>query len=412
MEFRSMFKNIFKVSKQKKSTHERLQMLNDFNPVFYPSTIEDSIAVQSCIRTIATHCSKFDIQHKQYTYDKVSKSTKVYKIVGEINYLLQYRPNPINVPSQFIYKIVSNLLMNNNSFVYIDRDEDDMIKGFYPITAQSYELLQDAKGTVFLRFVFLNNQTYELPYTDLIHLRMNYQNKEIFGDTNRCLKGSVNTSNIARQGIENAVKSTASLRGIIKFTSSILKESDMKKYKEAFVTDYLNMENESGIASLDAKADFVPVKLDPITLTDTQLSFLDKNIYKYFGLNERIISSQFTDEEWNAFYESILEPIAIQMEQEFTIKIFGPEAIRKGHRIVFGVERIKYAKTETKINLLSQLGVLGIYTVDEARAILDMPPLGGEEGAKRLQSLNFVNSDIADKYQLGTSDDEGGNDNE
>ncbi len=405
MEFKSLFKNIFKTDKQEKSTHQRLQMLNDFTPVFYPSKIEDSIAVQSCIRTIATHCSKFEMQHKQYVMDKVSKSQTIRQVNGDINYLLQYKPNPINVPSQFLYKVVSNLLMNNNSFVYIDKDKEGMITGFYPITSQSYELLEDEKGTIFLRFVFLNNQTYELPYQDLIHLRMNYQTKEIFGDSNYGLKSSVNASNVARQGIENAIKSTAALRGIIKFSNAILKESDMKKYKENFVTDYLNMENESGIASLDAKADFLPVKLDPITLTNDQLSYLDNNIFKYFGLNERIISSNFTDVEWNAFYESVLEPIAIQMEQEFTAKIFSKEAIKNGNRIVFGVERIKYAKTETKINLISQLGQLGIYTVDEARAVLDMPPLGGEEGAKRLQSLNYVNSNIADEYQLGNEDD-------
>lgn len=401
MEFRSLFKNIFKVDKQNKSSHQRLQMLNDFTPVFYPSKVEDSITVQSCIRTIATHCSKFEMHHKQYVFDKTSQSTKIYQINGDINYLLQFRPNPVNVPSQFLYKVVSNLLLNNNSFIYIDKDKKGMIKGFYPITSQSYELLEDEKGTIFLRFNFINNQTYEIAYDELIHLRMNYQNKDVLGDSNCGLKTAVSTSNTARQGIENAIKSTAALRGILKFSNSILKESDMKKYKDSFVTDYMNMENQSGIASLDAKAEFLPVKIDPITLSDSQLSYIDNNIYKYFGLNENILSSHFTAEEWNAFYESVLEPIAIQMEQEFTAKIFGYNAIKDGHRIVFGVERIKYAKTETKINLISQLGALGLYTVDEARAVLDMPPIGGEEGAKRLQSLNYVNSNLADEYQVG-----------
>ena len=37
-----------------------------------------------------------------------------------------------------------------------------------------------------------------------------------------------------------------------------------------------------------------------------------------------------------------------------------------------------------------------------------MPPIGGEEGKKRIQTLNVVNSNIADEYQLGES--EGKND--
>lgn len=155
---------------------------------------------------------------------------------------------------------------------------------------------------------------------------------------------------------------------------------------------------------LDSKAEFTPIKVEPMTLSKDQLEYLNENIYDYFGINKNIINSKFTDEEWNAFYESVLEPLAIQMEQEFTAKIFNYKAIKSGHRIVFNVERIKYAKTETKISLIKELGTLGIYTVDEARAVLDMSPIGGDEGNKRLQTLNVVNTNIADEYQLGKED--------
>ena len=89
------------------------------------------------------------------------------------------------------------------------------------------------------------------------------------------------------------------------------------------------------------------------------------------------------------------------MSNAFTTKIFGKSSIRNGHQIVFDVNRIKYAKTETKINLLKETAILGLYTIDEAREILDLPAIGGEEGKKRLQTLNVINQDIADQYQGG-----------
>lgn len=95
------------------------------------------------------------------------------------------------------------------------------------------------------------------------------------------------------------------------------------------------------------------------------------------------------------------------MEQEFTNKIFGDNAIRNGHRIVFNVDRIRYLNSATKISLIKEVGALGILTIDEARKILDLTTIGGEEGAKRLVSLNYVDSDIANDYQLG----KGGEDN-
>ena len=125
------------------------------------------------------------------------------------------------------------------------------------------------------------------------------------------------------------------------------------------------------------------------------------NIYGYFMISEEIIKSKYTADEWNAFYESVLEPKAIQMGQAFTNAIFSERAIKSGHRIEFSVNRIKYAKTETKINLIKEAGALGLLTVDEGREILDLPAIGGKEGNKRLQTLNVINANLADEYQGG-----------
>lgn len=407
MERRSLFKQIFGIEKQKPSSKQRLQMLNNFNPVFTTTNrIDQSSIVKACVNTIATHVSKFEMVHRQYGTDTVRE------VNGDINFLLRHRPNPVNSPSQFLFKIAWEWAMYNNAFVYIQRDKDGYIKGFYPINATRYELLQDASGnTTFLRFVFAaNNQTYELPYDELIHIRRMYGNNDIFGEDNSSFKSAVEANDTATQGISNAIKATAGLRGIITFTNSILKDSDMKKFKDKFVDDYLSLENESGIAVMDQKAEFTPLKMDPITLSNTQLQYLADNVYKYYGLNASIVNSDYSDTQWSAFYESVLEPLAIQLEQEFTYKVFNDKAIREGNRIVFVVERIKYNKTTTKISLISQLGQLGILTVDECRAILDMAPFGGEQGAKTLQTLNVVNSAVADEYQVGTS--EGGDENE
>ena len=45
-------------------------------------------------------------------------------------------------------------------------------------------------------------------------------------------------------------------------------------------------------------------------------------------------------------------------------------------------------------------------TKDDGREILDMSPLGGDEGKKIIQSLNNIDSKIANKYQGGEEDGE------
>lgn len=192
----------------------------------------------------------------------------------------------------------------------------------------------------------------------------------------------------------------SSLKGILKY-DALLKGKDLKENKEKFEEDFLSMKNKSGIAALDGKATFQEINLQPITLDEGQLKRLNYNIYDYYGVSEKIINNSFDENEWNAFFEGVIEPIAIQMSDAFTRKIFTKEAIKNGNKIIFSSNRLQYASLNTKIKLLDALMPYGTITVDEAREVVDMAPIGGEQGKKILQSLNNIDSDIANDYQGG-----------
>ena len=117
-------------------------------------------------------------------------------------------------------------------------------------------------------------------------------------------------------------------------------------------------------------------------------------------MNKSIISGDFSPQQWNAFYETVLEPLAIYLEQSFKVKIFSRAAIKDGNSISFSVNRVQYASLDDKIKLVKEVGAMGLLTVDQALIILDLPPIGGEEGKKRMQSLNYINADIADIINL------------
>jgi HK97 family phage portal protein len=326
-------------------------------------------------------------------------------IYGNINFLLQHQPNPIMSTYDFLYKIFSNLFTENNAFVFIKKDERGNILGFYPIMALNYDLLQDTTGSIYLQFQFINGQIYTLPYEELIHLRKFYNKHDIYGDANKVLKTDLETVHTASEGIKNAIQTTSFLRGILKYTNTMLKDKDIKRNKEQFVQDFLNIENESGIAALDGKAEFQEINLKPITLDKDQLERVNYNIFEYFGVNEKIINNSYNSEEWNAFFEDVIEPIAIQLSQAFTNKIFSIESIKAGHRIVFTTNRIQYASLSQKIELLKIASDRGMITIDEGREILDMSPIGGEEGSKIMQSLNYIDSSQASQYQGGNKNE-------
>lgn len=377
MEKRSLFEMLFGKPKENQSiTKTQLQMLNGFNPYFTTCSedVYDSKVARTCIDRIATHCAKLIPKHIQGSLNNT--------INGDINFLLQHRPNPIMNTYDFIYKTISMLYTDCNAFVFIQKDRQGYITGFYPVLASSYDLLQDASKTVYLQFQFINGNTYTIPYLDLIHLRLFYNKHDIYGTSNRVLRTDLETALTTSEGIKNAIRTSNNLKGILQFTNTILKPKDIKESTDAFVKDFLSMENHSGIASLDAKAEFKELNLKPITLDKAQMEQVNYNIYDYFGISEEIIRNKFTDDQWNAFYEGVIEPRAMQMSYEFTNKIFGDVAIKEGNQIVFTANRLQYQSLEKKKAILEVALPYGLLTKDMALEILDLPPIRRNRGTK------------------------------
>lgn len=400
-EKRSLLNMIFGNKKQTNTvTKTEMQLLSGYDAKFttISSNIYDSKVSRQCIDRIATHCAKLIPKHIQGSIGN--------NIKGEINFLLQNEPNPIMNTYDFIYRTISMLYTDSNAFVYIAKNKQGFITGFYPVLALNYSLLQDQSNKMYLQFNFINGKTYTLPYLELIHLRLFYNKNDIFGTNNTVLFTDLESAHTASEGIKNAIKTSNNLKGIIKY-DAVLKEKDIKASKDAFVRDFLNLENESGIAALDGKGDFKEINLKPITLDKEQLERVNYNIFDYFGISEKIVNNSYNSVEWNAFFEGVIEPRAIQMSGAFTNKIFSYQARKDGHKIIFTANRLQYASLDSKINLIKVAGAYGLLTKDDGREILDMAPLGGEEGKKILQSLNNIDSSIANDYQGGGNNGEG-----
>ena len=98
---------------------------------------------------------------------------------------------------------------------------------------------------------------------------------------------------------------------------------------------------------------------------------------------------EYTEDELAAFYESLLEPLALQMSLEFSRKC--------GADVHFTSERLEFSSARTRVSLLRELLPFGVISINEARKLLALPEV--EDGDKRLQSLNYVTADKADVYQ-------------
>ncbi len=322
---------------------------------------------------------------------------------NKLNRLLQVRPNPYMSAYDFLYKLVTHLFINNNAFAYLDRDEKGSLRAIYPITATSVQVLSDPANNLYCSFVLRSGKTVILPYGDIIHLRRYFNDDDVLGADNAAIIPGLELAQTQNDGIINGIKAGASIRGILKFTQ-IMSATKLKEEKDAFVKDYLELGNDGGVVATDQKMDYQPIESKPVILNADQAAEIKSKIYDYLGITEPIVNSSYTEDQYSAFYESTLEPVATALSQEFTAKLFNEREQAYGNSVIFESGRLQFTSNKTKVELIAQLMPMGLLTINQALEILNLPSVTG--GDKRLQALNMIDAAQAAQYQ-GASNDAG-----
>lgn len=315
----------------------------------------------------------------------------------KLNRLLQTRPNEYMSAYDFLYKLCTRYFLNNNAFALLDKDDRGNVRAIYPITETYVEFLSDAANELYCRFTFSSGKTAVFNYRDIIHLRRNFNNNELLGDDNAALAPALELAHTQNEGIISGIKAGANIRGILHFTQ-IMPPSKMKEEKDAFIADYLTMNNDGGVVATDQKSEYTPIESKPVLLSAEQANAISEKIYNYLGVSKEIVNSSYNEEQFSSFYESTVEPFALALSLEFTAKVFNDREQAFGNAIIFDSGRMNYTSPQTKVNLIKELVPFGVLSINQALEILNLPPIA--DGDRRLQSLNYVSAQQADAYQM------------
>lgn len=315
--------------------------------------------------------------------------------------LLSTRPCKELNTTDWLYKIAYQSVISGDGFAIICYNDDfSEIEAIRPVICSNYRIFED-EGILFFRFIWsYDSKEYTVPYDCVIHLKDRPGKKRFLGsDPDDDLATSVDMLDTTYDGIKNIVKNSAHLRGYLKF-NNFIDEEDLKNKIKEWQEAYMTAENEGGIAGLGSEFEFKELNQTPKSIPTTQLSFFKTNIYDYFGVSEKIIRGEYSETEWNNFYESKIEPIAMKLSLEFTYKIFSERERGFGNKIVFVANKLQYATTQTKMTVMQALFDRGFITINQGLEMMDMPSLG-EEGDIRMVSLNYVKTDDQSLYQTG-----------
>lgn len=366
-------------------TVSKYKLMTDEGDGFYAwnGNIYQSDIVRSAIRPKSRAIGKAVAKHIRNCPDGMKVNPDVY-----MRFLLE-EPNPLMTGQMLQEKLITQLELNNNAFAYINRDENGYPMEIYPVSATNVIALQNNQGELFFEFTLKKGRqrTVTFRYTDIIHLRKDFNDNNIFGDSPaKALTPLMEIVNTTDQGIVKAIKNSNIIKWLLKFNQT-LRPEDLKKATKQFIEDYMNVESDTvGAAATDAKADAIQVEPKDYVPNAIQMDKTTQRILSFFNTNIDIVQGRYDENKWISYYESAIEPDIIQLSGEYTRKVFTRRERGFGNKIIFESSNLNFASMQTKLNLVQYVD-RGIMSPNEVRAVLNMAPReGGDEFIRRLDT--------------------------
>ena len=377
-----IFETIFKRPKADAKAEGYFKMLNGYTPVFTnaPESIYEMELTRAAIHSFATYCSKLK--------PEVKGSAK-----KDLERVLQFRPNPFMDTSKFLYRTATILSVNNTAFIVPIENEYGNLCGFYPVLPARCEVI-DVHGKPYLRYTFATGQKAAIEF-ERVGILTNFQYKDdFFGESNAAFKPTMELINTQNQGIINGVKNSASIRFLAKI-ANMIKPEDITKERQRFTADNLSPENQSGMVIYDAKfADVKPIESKPFTVNAAQMQQINENVFDYFGTNVHILQNDYSEDQWNAYYEGKVEPFAIQLSLVMSNMTYTQRELAFDNAIYFTANRLQYASNKTKLEISTQLFDRGLLN---RNGVMDIWNMAHVEGGEKY----YIRKEYAEVSELG-----------
>ena len=385
-------------------------------PVFssFGNNIYLSDNVNNAIDRVASEISKIDIKSivQQGDYLRVQND--------DITRLFRFKPNPLQDTSDFLASVEWLRRKNRNAFIYPQYTTSVGANGvayrnytaFYPLNPTAVYIGVGDDGLAWqIKMDFMDGSSYTMPYADLIHLRWRRGTNLTVGGGDDY--GYANDTDMLRaidaldktiQGLPKSIEASLQIKGVF-HAKSVMDADKMAKTRNDFESHIQT--SSAGMVATDLAGEFTPVEIKPPDIPDGAMKFLKAVIQERYGISAAIISGDYNGAQHDAFYQTAIEDFIVQFERAFTACLFTQRELDVGHQIKGYYSKVNYMDTSAKTALATLATNTGLMTLNKIADMYGLEPFDG--GDRRVQSLNYVNVDLVDNYQLSQAGAIGGN---
>lgn len=376
-------------------TGTQFHMMQEYNSCYvWDGNLYSSDIVRGAIRPKVNAIGKTVAKHIRDTINPDGSHSLSVNPDAYMRFLLE-EPNPYMTGQKFQERMETQLCLNGNAFALIARNENGIPIGLYPISAADVEAKYEDDGSLALKFYLKNGKMYTFDYDDIIHLRGDYgPDNDLFGTSPaKALAPLMEIIGTTDKGIVQAIKNSSVVKWLLTF-SSAMRPEDLETQAKRFAENFLATEKGTGVAATDSKAQAKQIEPKDYVPNAAQMDRTVNRIRATFNTNEHIVMSSYTEDEWNAYYESQIEPDVRQWGDEMTRKLFSHRQRGCGNSIVYEASNLSTASMQTKLNLM-QMVDRGAMTPNEWRAVMNLAPRpGGDTLVRRLDTAPVTEKEV------------------
>ena len=393
--------------------------LTNSQPIFtsFGKDIYLSDFVNNAIDRVASEIAKIEIK------SIVERGDLLQIQNDDITRLFRFKPNPLQTTSDFLANVEWLRRKNRNAFIYPQYEIIKLPNGrefkryvaFYPLKPSNVYIGVNDGQVWEVQMDFEDESSFTIPYQDLIHMKWRRGANTIIGGGDDY--GQVNDYDIIRtidsldktiQGLPKSIEASLQIKGVYA-AKTLADQTKLNKIRDEF-EDHITI-SKSGMIATDLAGEFTPVRITPPNIDETTLKFLKSVIQERYGVSAAILSGDYSSEQHESFYQTAIEEFIVQFEQAMTAVVFSQREHDVGHRVKCYYKKVMYLGTKEKIELANLAKETGLMTLNEINQLFGIAPFENG-GNRRLQSLNFVSTELIDKYQLSKSGAKEGEDDE
>lgn len=154
-------------------------------------------------------------------------------------------------------------------------------------------------------------------------------------------------------------------------------DQEMKEKAEERVNNILDSARDTGVGYLQKGEEFQELTNNYATATPEELNFLKTIYFEAFGFNEKLFTCSYTEEEYRAYFSSILKVYQRVIDEEINRKAFSKTARTQGHKIMVYFDMFDISSLKDLNDFAFKTKYGGILNANEIREILGY---GGYEG--------------------------------